>query len=133
LRGLSKENYATHFRTLFKQFSVDSITEDKRDTLCRQVVDYSAAQRKRFIKAYLEVFNKSDPERALQLLKGCHKHFWAQVTCVKRNRAVVMAYMKRYLHPPLILTRTHQKIELIAQANFLRQHLQCFAWASWKE
>jgi hypothetical protein len=92
LRGLSKENYATHFVTLFKQFLVDSITEDKRDTLCQQVVDYSAAQRKGFIKAYLEVFNKSDPEQASRVLKGCHEHFQSQVTRVKRNHAVVMVH-----------------------------------------
>jgi hypothetical protein len=92
LCGLSKENYETQFRTLFKQFWVDSITEEEQDTLCRQVVDYSATQRKGFIKAYLEVFNKSDPEQASQLCKGCHEHFWVQVTRVKGNCSMVMAH-----------------------------------------
>jgi hypothetical protein len=92
LRGLSEEHYTTHFRTLFKQFWVDSITDNERETLCWQVVDYSAAQRKGFITAYLDVFNESNPEKASWLLKGCHKHFRAQVTCVKRNCAVLMAH-----------------------------------------
>jgi hypothetical protein len=92
LRGLSEENYATQFTTLTKQCWVDSITEEEQDTLCQQVVDYSAEQRPGFIKAYLEVSNKSDPEQASQLLKGCHKHFWVQVICVKRNCSVVMAH-----------------------------------------
>jgi hypothetical protein len=51
MQGLSETNYKTHFTTLFKQFQADLITEDERNTLCQQVVDYSAAQRKGFISA----------------------------------------------------------------------------------
>jgi hypothetical protein len=81
MRGLSKQYYKIHFLTLFKQFKVDSITNKE--------AQFSAAQRSGFVSAYMEVFNKDNPSRALQLLKGCHEHFWAQVTCMKRNQAVV--------------------------------------------
>ncbi|KAA1106044.1 hypothetical protein PGT21_050152 [Puccinia graminis f. sp. tritici] len=89
IRGLSAEYYQAHFATLFEQFDRPSFTTADRETLVRQVVDFSLAQREGFIAAYMKVFGVTDRQQALSKLKGCHEHFRAQVTRVKRNRAVV--------------------------------------------
>ncbi|EFP75210.1 uncharacterized protein PGTG_01803 [Puccinia graminis f. sp. tritici CRL 75-36-700-3] len=89
IRGLSAEYYQAHFSTLFEQFDRPGFTVNDRDTLVRQVVDFSLAQREGFISAYMKVFRVTDRQQALSKLKGCHEHFRAQVTRVKRNRAVV--------------------------------------------
>ncbi|KNE95106.1 hypothetical protein PSTG_11583 [Puccinia striiformis f. sp. tritici PST-78] len=91
IRGLTEEYYKIHFKTLFLQFLRPSFTTADRDTLVRQVVDFSLAQREGFISAYMDVFQETDRKKALGKLKGCHEHFRAQVTRVKRNRAVVPA------------------------------------------
>ena len=77
MRGLSEQYYKIHFSTLFKKFKDKLINNEEAQTLCRQVVDFSAAQRNGFILAYMEVFNKADPSQASPLLKGCHEHFRA--------------------------------------------------------
>ncbi|EGF99770.1 uncharacterized protein MELLADRAFT_94050 [Melampsora larici-populina 98AG31] len=72
-----------------KQFKHAEITVKERDTLVRQVVDFSLAQKNGFVKAYMKVFKETDPAVALSKLQGCHEHFRAQVTRVKRNRAII--------------------------------------------
>ncbi|EGF97064.1 uncharacterized protein MELLADRAFT_88447 [Melampsora larici-populina 98AG31] len=89
LNGLTKNHYAAHFTTLMKQIR-DADTEE-RDTLVRQVVDFSAAQKNGFIMAYMKVFRENDRSVALDKIKGCHEHFRAQVTRVKRNCAIIPA------------------------------------------
>ncbi|OAV93848.1 hypothetical protein PTTG_27179 [Puccinia triticina 1-1 BBBD Race 1] len=89
IRGLSAEYYQAHFTTLFEQFIRSSFTASDCETLVRQVVDFSLAQREVFIAAYMKVFGVTDRQQALSKLKGCHEHFRAQVTRIKRNRAVV--------------------------------------------
>ncbi|OAV90448.1 hypothetical protein PTTG_09531 [Puccinia triticina 1-1 BBBD Race 1] len=89
IRGLGAEYYQAHFTTLFEQFIQPSFTVTDRETLVRQVVDFSLAQREGFVMAYMKVFGVTDRQQALAKLKGCHEHFRAQVTRVKRNRAVV--------------------------------------------
>ncbi|KAI7947987.1 hypothetical protein MJO28_009895 [Puccinia striiformis f. sp. tritici] len=91
IRGLGKEYYKIHFKTLFLQSLRPSFTTAERDILVRQVVDFSLAQREGFISAYMDVFQETDRKKALGKLKGCHEHFRAQITRVKRNRAVVPA------------------------------------------
>lgn len=49
------------------------------------------AQKNGFIQAYMSVFHESDRDVALGKLAGCHEHFRAQVTRVKRNRAIIPA------------------------------------------
>ncbi|OAV95598.1 hypothetical protein PTTG_26602 [Puccinia triticina 1-1 BBBD Race 1] len=44
MRGLGEEYYKIHFATLFRQFLSASLTPAERDTLVRQVVDFSTAQ-----------------------------------------------------------------------------------------
>ncbi|OAV96272.1 hypothetical protein PTTG_26438 [Puccinia triticina 1-1 BBBD Race 1] len=56
MRGLGEEYYKIHFATLFRQFLSASLTPAERDTLVRQVVDFSTAQVKGFVSAYIEVF-----------------------------------------------------------------------------
>ncbi|EFP87959.2 uncharacterized protein PGTG_13763 [Puccinia graminis f. sp. tritici CRL 75-36-700-3] len=89
IQGLSAEYYEVHFATLFEQFYCPSFTVSDRETLVWQVVDFSLAQREGFIAAYMKVFGVTNHQQALAKLKGCHEHFRAQVTRVKRNRAVV--------------------------------------------
>ncbi|EGG11894.1 uncharacterized protein MELLADRAFT_88994 [Melampsora larici-populina 98AG31] len=89
LKGLSEEHYASHFRTLMKQMKRADVTATECDTLVRQVVDFSVAQKNGFIKAYMKVFKENDRAVALSKLQGCHEHFRAQVTRVKRNRAII--------------------------------------------
>ncbi|OAV99987.1 hypothetical protein PTTG_25128 [Puccinia triticina 1-1 BBBD Race 1] len=89
IRGLSAEYYQAHFTTLFKQFIRPSFTASDCETLVRQVVDFSLAQQEGFIAAYMKVFGVTDRQQALSKLKGCHEHFRAQVTRIKRNWAVV--------------------------------------------
>ena len=91
MRGLSEEYYKIHFATLFRQFLAASITPAKRDTLVRQVVDFSSAQVEGFIAAYLEVFRQGTREEIRKMLKGCREHYRQSVTRIKRNRSLIMA------------------------------------------
>ncbi|EGG04179.1 uncharacterized protein MELLADRAFT_89606 [Melampsora larici-populina 98AG31] len=75
LKGMTENHYAAHFSTLMKQFKHAEITVKERDTLVRQVVDFSLAQANRFVKAYMKVFKETDPAVALSKLQGCHEHF----------------------------------------------------------
>ena len=61
----------------------------ERETLAHQVVDFSLAQCKGLIAAFMEVFGKTDMSIALKNLKGFHENFCAQVTCIKLNHTVV--------------------------------------------
>ena len=63
----------------------------ERENLAWQVVEFCLAQRKVFFLAYMDVFGKADQAATLKNLKGCHEHFCAQVTRIKRNRTVVTA------------------------------------------
>ncbi|EFP89143.2 uncharacterized protein PGTG_14984 [Puccinia graminis f. sp. tritici CRL 75-36-700-3] len=90
IRGLSENYYKIHFATLFRQFLKPDITKEERDVLVCNVVDFSAAQREGFVEAYWEVFGICDKKIVLGKLQGCHEHFWAQVTRVKKNRHIVM-------------------------------------------
>ncbi|OAV88135.1 hypothetical protein PTTG_29135, partial [Puccinia triticina 1-1 BBBD Race 1] len=89
IRGLSEEYYKIHFATLFQQFLAASITPAKRDTLVRQVVDFSTAQVEGFVSAYLEVFRQGTRKEVGRMLKGCREHFRQSVTRVKRNRSLI--------------------------------------------
>ncbi|OAV96379.1 hypothetical protein PTTG_26373 [Puccinia triticina 1-1 BBBD Race 1] len=53
------------------------------------IVDFSKAQQRGFVAAYMNVFGKSDPKEAMQKLKGCREHFCQSVTRVKQNCAVI--------------------------------------------
>ncbi|OAV89468.1 hypothetical protein PTTG_28681 [Puccinia triticina 1-1 BBBD Race 1] len=89
MQGLSKEYYKIHFATLFRQFLAPSITPAKRDTLVRQVVDFSAVQVEGFVSAYLEVFRQGTRKEVRGMLKGCREHFRQSITRVKHNRALI--------------------------------------------
>ncbi|EFP75099.2 uncharacterized protein PGTG_01692 [Puccinia graminis f. sp. tritici CRL 75-36-700-3] len=91
IRGLAKRYYQIHFAVLFRQFVIPDFTEAERDVLVCNIVDFSAAQREGFVTAYWEVFGMCDKKVVLDKLQGCHEHYRAQVTRVKRNRHVVMA------------------------------------------
>ncbi|KAH9455700.1 hypothetical protein Pst134EA_033087 [Puccinia striiformis f. sp. tritici] len=89
IRGLAENYYKVHFTILFRQFIIPSLTPSERETLARQVVDFSMAQKEGFVMAFMEVFGEADRSRALKHLKGCHEHFRAQVTRIRRNRNIV--------------------------------------------
>ncbi|EFP88787.2 uncharacterized protein PGTG_14126 [Puccinia graminis f. sp. tritici CRL 75-36-700-3] len=91
IRGLAERYYQVHFAGLFHQFLVSDFTKAERDILVCNIVDFLAAQREGFVAAYWEVFGKCDKMIVLNKLQGCHEHYQAQVTQVKRNRHVVMA------------------------------------------
>ncbi|EFP92034.1 uncharacterized protein PGTG_17865 [Puccinia graminis f. sp. tritici CRL 75-36-700-3] len=91
IRGLSEEYYKLHFTTLFRQFQAAPVTPAERDTLVRQVVDFSTAQAEGFVSAYLEVFRQGTQKEVRRMLKGCREHFRQSVTRIKRNRALMTA------------------------------------------
>ncbi|EFP81781.2 uncharacterized protein PGTG_08030 [Puccinia graminis f. sp. tritici CRL 75-36-700-3] len=91
IRGLSEEYYKLHFTTLFRQFQAAPVTPAERDTLVRQVVDFSSAQAEGFVSAYLEVFRQGTRKEGRRMLKGCREHFRQSVTRIKRNRALMTA------------------------------------------
>jgi hypothetical protein len=91
IRGLSENYYKIHFATLFRQFLKPEFTPEERDILVRNIVDFSAAQREGFVAVYWEVFGICDKKIVLGKLQGCHEHYRAQVTRVKKNRHIVMA------------------------------------------
>jgi hypothetical protein len=99
IRGLAKNYYRVHFAILFRQFMTVSMIPSERETLARQVVDFSLAQREGFVSAFMEVFGKANRAVALKHLKGCHEHFRAQVTRIKCNRTVVTAGEEVRLKP----------------------------------
>ncbi|PLW23762.1 hypothetical protein PCANC_28038 [Puccinia coronata f. sp. avenae] len=63
----------------------------KRKGLARNVLDFSLAQQKGIIAAYMDVFNIKDRNEAVAQIKGCQEHFCQSVTRIKRNRAVIQA------------------------------------------
>jgi hypothetical protein len=92
IHGLGEDYYKLHFAQLFRQKLIPSIKQSKRETLARQVVDFSMAQKEGFVRAYMEVFCKTDHNQAMAELKGCHEHFRAQVTRIKQNRSIISAH-----------------------------------------
>jgi hypothetical protein len=70
---------------------IPSLEQSERETLARQVVDFLLAQKNGYVPAYMEVFQEGDREAVLKHLKGCHKHFRAQITRIKRNRTIIQA------------------------------------------
>ncbi|OAV86523.1 hypothetical protein PTTG_29859 [Puccinia triticina 1-1 BBBD Race 1] len=79
-------------------FLKPEISKEEHDTLVCKIVDFSAAQREGFVAAYWEVFGICDKKIVLGKLQGCqgklqgcHEHYCAQVTWVKKNRHIVMA------------------------------------------
>ncbi|EGG11434.1 uncharacterized protein MELLADRAFT_90953 [Melampsora larici-populina 98AG31] len=89
--GQEVNHYRAHFSTLLKQIKEADLTHHKRELLVQQVVDFSVAQKKGFVTAYMEVFNKNDPAKALDKLKGCHEHYCQSITRITKNRNVVDA------------------------------------------
>lgn len=89
MNGLTDDHYLAHFTTLLQQIKDSQFSISKCDTLVRQCVDFSMAQKNGFIGAYMKVFNESDRNVALSKLTGCKEHFRAQVTHVKRNNAII--------------------------------------------
>ncbi|EGG12243.1 uncharacterized protein MELLADRAFT_89278 [Melampsora larici-populina 98AG31] len=89
--GLDESHYESHFTTLLEQISTTNLTYHERDLLVQQVVDFSTAQKKGFVSAYMKVFNEYDPAKALSKLKGCHEHYRQSITRVKKNRNIVDA------------------------------------------
>ncbi|EGG04909.1 uncharacterized protein MELLADRAFT_88323 [Melampsora larici-populina 98AG31] len=95
LNGMTEDHYASHFTTLMRQMQEaqisSRISSAECDVLVRQVVDFSMAQKSGFIMAYMDVFKEANRQVALSKLKGCHEHFRAQVTRIKRNRVIIPA------------------------------------------
>ncbi|OAV86530.1 hypothetical protein PTTG_29854, partial [Puccinia triticina 1-1 BBBD Race 1] len=91
IRGLSEAYYTIHFSILFRQFLIPSLLQHEREGLAQSIVDFSKAQQRGFIAAYMEVFGETGPEEAKRRLKGCREHFRQSITRVKRNQAVIMA------------------------------------------
>ncbi|EGG06946.1 uncharacterized protein MELLADRAFT_86229 [Melampsora larici-populina 98AG31] len=91
LWGLETAHYRAHFKTLLNQIKDADLTHHEQDLLTQQVVDFSVAQKKGFIEAYMEVFNEADPGKALDKLKGCREHYRQSITRIKKNRNVVDA------------------------------------------
>ena len=89
IRGLSEDYYTIHFTVLFQQFLLHSILPEEREKLATSIVDFSKAQQKGFVAAYMNVFGKTDANEAMKKLKGCREHFRQSVTRVKRNRAII--------------------------------------------
>ncbi|OAV87274.1 hypothetical protein PTTG_29506 [Puccinia triticina 1-1 BBBD Race 1] len=80
IRGLGKSYYTIHFTILFRQFMIPSLLPHKRKSMARSVVDFSKAQQKGFIAAYMDVFGKTNSNKAMQKLKGCREHFQQSVS-----------------------------------------------------
>ncbi|OAW00128.1 hypothetical protein PTTG_25170 [Puccinia triticina 1-1 BBBD Race 1] len=89
IRGLSESYYTVHFTVLFCQFPIPSLLQHKRENMARSIVDFSKAQQRGFVAAYMEVFGESNPDEALRKLKGCREHFRQSITQVKQNRAAL--------------------------------------------
>ncbi|EGG04860.1 uncharacterized protein MELLADRAFT_88518 [Melampsora larici-populina 98AG31] len=89
--GLEEAHYKAHFLTLLAQINAADLTYHERDLLVQQVVDFSTAQKKGFVSAYMEVFHENDPGKALSKLKGCHEHYRQSITRFKKNCNVVAA------------------------------------------
>ncbi|EGG10783.1 uncharacterized protein MELLADRAFT_93462 [Melampsora larici-populina 98AG31] len=89
--GLEESHYRAHFLTLLQQIQAADLTYHERDLLVQQVVDFSTAQKKGFVSAYMDIFQEHDPAKALSKLKGCHEHYRQSITRIKKNHNVVDA------------------------------------------
>ncbi|KAG2140158.1 hypothetical protein DEU56DRAFT_735326 [Suillus clintonianus] len=98
--GGTEAHYRHHFRALFETMAGEYERQNiiLTDDLFANVVDFSQAERAGFINAYVEFWmvreDNTRPaeelaEAARGLLKGCHPHFRAQVTRVKKISGVV--------------------------------------------
>ncbi|POW13555.1 hypothetical protein PSHT_07721 [Puccinia striiformis] len=91
IRGLSANYYKIHFLVLLRQMVRSDITTLERDIMARQVVDFSLAQVEGFKAALREVFGITDPVKLEKMVKGCHHHFWAQVSKIMRQTSIISA------------------------------------------
>ncbi|KNE89021.1 hypothetical protein PSTG_17523 [Puccinia striiformis f. sp. tritici PST-78] len=91
IRGLSANYYKIHFSVLLRQMVRHDITTLERDIMLRQVVDFSLAQVEGFKAALREVFGITDPVKLEKMVKGCHQHFWAQVSRIMRQTSIISA------------------------------------------
>lgn len=123
LKGLTENHYAAHFSTLMRQIKNAYISEKECDILVRQVVDFSLAQKNGFILAYMDIFGEKDRAVALSKLQGCHEHFRAQVTRVKRNRAIIPAEKEVRSYFTLHLNMIDLDVDINSVCRILQTHL----------
>ncbi|EGG04514.1 uncharacterized protein MELLADRAFT_88787 [Melampsora larici-populina 98AG31] len=93
MNGLSKDHYKSHFKTLLQQIKDTAKSDEQKNNLTEQIVDFSQAQKVGFMSAYMEVFNV-DRDVALSKLHGCSQYFSQAVTCLKKNRSIVRFDLK---------------------------------------
>ncbi|KAJ7763332.1 hypothetical protein B0H16DRAFT_1254115, partial [Mycena metata] len=98
--GGTAEHYRIHFFYLFRGMARECAARDIEvaDELFANVVDFSAAQRKGFILAFVDFWVEHAPgertiaellDAAPKLIKGCAHHFRSQITRVKKISGVV--------------------------------------------
>jgi hypothetical protein len=80
IRGLAEEYYTIYFTVLFRQFLIPSILPNKRKQLATSIIDFSQAQQRGFVSAYMKVFGHTNPDAAMRKLKGCCEHFCQSIT-----------------------------------------------------
>ncbi|KAJ7190032.1 hypothetical protein GGX14DRAFT_328543, partial [Mycena pura] len=142
--GGSAEHYRIHFFELFASFAeqCDQRKIELIDDMFANVVDFSEAERKGFILAFVDFWMERAPdERSVQelldtapkLLKGCAQHFRNQITRVKKISGVVDPsqtdifenYAKRLL-------KCNNIEEFTADANeFIRAFPKAETWIRW--
>jgi hypothetical protein len=122
IRGLSENYYKIHFATLFSQFQKPDITQEERDTLVCNIVDFSAAQREGFVAAYWQVFGICNKKIVLGKLQSCHEHYRAQVSRVKKNRHVVSANEEVRNH---LIPCTRHPADCVAEVDYFPEHVPC--------
>ncbi|THG94137.1 hypothetical protein EW026_g7276 [Hermanssonia centrifuga] len=99
MNGASADHYHHHFLALFRSIRdrANACGVKLTDSLFRNVLDFSEAERGGFISAYIAFWIEEGSRRseddlrsaAEKLLKGCRQHFGAGVTRIGRNSGII--------------------------------------------
>ncbi|KAJ7576076.1 hypothetical protein C8J56DRAFT_1062520 [Mycena floridula] len=147
--GASSKHYKFHFLVLFLMIAEQARLKGMTvtDEMLAAIVDFSQAQRKGFILAFIQFWlgqtsNTRSPAQlakdAVKLIKGCTQHFRSGVTRVSRISGVIAPDQRdNFIH------RSHALLNVDTPATLYEQQdeivrlfpktLPFFKWWLWKE
>jgi|Laugresu1bdmlbdd_1035124.scaffolds.fasta_scaffold06602_1 hypothetical protein len=141
LHGQSDKHMTPHFEVICSTIIENVLDQTAQDTLIASVMDFSKAQRRAFIEAYIRAKKKHTTnyveyeleEKANALVRGCEEHFRASITRIKRQHAVVPVHEKETFNKlaiSLIYVNEEQEFNTIV-AEILQRYPHCSNWLYW--
>jgi hypothetical protein len=142
--GASAEHYERHHRCLFEQMHLECAEYDNQevtDAMLRVMMDFSTAQRKGWIDAFVAFHQEHDDPRsdaelhlvAETLIKGCQEHYRAGVTRISKISAIIPPDQKedfQYTAMQLLKKESAQAF-MEATKELGKQYPELNDWIAW--